>query len=133
MSILLTFADGSVGTVNYFANGCKRYPKETLEVFCDGRIVRLENFRVTRTYGFGRDRTFKTRRQDKGHMAEIQAFVDRVAGGGDPLIPYEELANVTRGKYCSRGGGKRAQSRPPWRNSRIASVGEEGATCSLLC
>ncbi len=95
MSILLTFADGSVGTVNYFANGCKRYPKESLEVFCDGRIVRLENFRVTRTYGFGRDRTFKTRRQDKGHMTEIQAFVDRVARGGGPLIPYEELANVT--------------------------------------
>jgi predicted dehydrogenase/NADPH:quinone reductase-like Zn-dependent oxidoreductase len=96
MSILLTFADGSVGTVSYFANGCKRYPKETLEVFCDGRVLRLENFRVTRTYGAGRDRTFKTRHQDKGHMAEVQAFVDRVSAGGDPLMPYEELANVTQ-------------------------------------
>ena len=101
MAILLTFADGSVGTVNYFANGCKRYPKETLDVFCDGRVLRLENFRVTRMYGFGRDRTFKTRRQDKGHMAEIQAFVDRVAGGGGPLIPYEELANVTRASIAA--------------------------------
>ncbi|RPJ39841.1 MAG: dehydrogenase [Planctomycetaceae bacterium] len=101
MSILLTFADGSVGTVNYFANGCKRYPKESLEVFYDGRIVRLENFRVTRTYGFGRDRTFKTRRQDKGHMTEIQAFVDRVASGGGPLIPYEELANVTQASIAA--------------------------------
>ncbi len=101
MSILLTFADGSVGTVNYFANGCKRYPKEILEVFGDGRIVRLENFRVTRMYGFGRDRTFKTRRQDKGHMAEIQAFVDRVACGGGPLIAYEELANVAQASIAA--------------------------------
>ncbi len=101
MSILLTFADGSVGTVNYFANGCKRYPKESLEVFCDGRVIRLENFRVTRAYGSGRDRTFKTRRQDKGHMAEIQAFVDCVAGGGAPLIPYEEPANVTRASIAA--------------------------------
>jgi len=106
MSILLTFADGSVGTINYFANGYKRYPKETLEVFCDGRVLRLENFRVTRTYGFGRDRTFKTRRQDKGHMAEIQAFVDRVAGGGDPLIPYEELANVTQASIAAVEGAR---------------------------
>lgn len=101
MSILLTFADGSVGTVNYFANGCKRYPKESLEVFCDGRVLRLENFRVTRAYGFGRDRTFKTRCQDKGHMAEIQTFVNRVAAGGDPLIPCEELANVTRASIAA--------------------------------
>ncbi len=34
-------------------------------------------------------------------MAEIQAFVDRVAGGGDPLIPYEELANVTQASIAA--------------------------------
>jgi predicted dehydrogenase/NADPH:quinone reductase-like Zn-dependent oxidoreductase len=101
MSIVMTFADGSVGTVNYFANGCKRYPKEALEVFCDGRILRLENFRVTRAYGFKRDKTFKTRRQDKGHMAEIQAFISRVASGGDPLISFEELVNVTQASIAA--------------------------------
>lgn len=101
MSIVLTFADGSLGTVNYFANGCKRYPKEMLEVFCEGRVVRLENFRVTRTYGFPKDRTFRTLRQDKGHRAELQAFVDRVAVGGAPLIPYEQLANVTEASFAA--------------------------------
>jgi predicted dehydrogenase len=51
MSISLGFADGSVGTVNYFSNGSKSYPRETLEVFSDGRVLRMENFRVTRGYG----------------------------------------------------------------------------------
>ena len=47
MSILLGFAYGSVGTVHYFANCSKSYPKETLEVFGDGRVIRMENFRIT--------------------------------------------------------------------------------------
>jgi len=88
-SIILGFADGSIGTVNYFANGPKSYPKEMLEIFSDGRVLKMENFRVTRGYGFKGFRTFKTSRQDKGHKAEISAFIDRVEQGGDPLIPFK--------------------------------------------
>jgi predicted dehydrogenase len=95
-AILLQFEDGSVGTVNYFSNGPKSYPKETLEVFSDGRVLRMENFRVTRGYGFAGLKKFKTRRQDKGHNAEIGAFVERIAQGGAPLIPFIDLANITR-------------------------------------
>ena len=101
MSIVLSFRDGSVGTINYFANGCKRYPKETLEVFSDGRVLRLENFRATRTYGFGKDKPFKTMRQDKGHAAEVTAFIDRVITGGDPPIPFEQLRNVTKASFVA--------------------------------
>ena len=95
MAICLGFADGSVGTVNYFANGAKNYPKETLEVFSDGRVLRLENFRVTRGYGFRGFKKFKTMKQDKGHRAEVAAFIDRLRTGGPPLIPLSELVNVT--------------------------------------
>lgn len=99
MAICLGFADGSVGTVNYFSNGAKNYPKETLEVFSDGRVLRLENFRVTRGYGFRGFKKFKTLRQDKGHRAEIAAFVERVRAGGEPLIALEELVNVTEASF----------------------------------
>lgn len=109
MSIQLGFADGSVGTVNYFANGSKSYPKEFLEVFSEGRVIRMENFRSTVGYGFKSKRKFKTWRQDKGHNAEIAAFIDRVAKGGEPLIPFSQLANVTRATFAAmesaRGGG----------------------------
>ena len=95
MSIALRFADGSVGTVNYFSNGAKSYPKEMLEVFSDGRVLRLENFRWTVGYGVKGFSKFKTSRLDKGHNAEFAAFVDRVRQGGAPLIPLRELFNVT--------------------------------------
>jgi predicted dehydrogenase/threonine dehydrogenase-like Zn-dependent dehydrogenase len=101
MSIILSFADGSVGTVNYFANGAKSYPKETLEVFSDGRVICMDNFRVTRGYGFKRFSTFRTWRQDKGHRAEISAFVARVITGGAPLIPFERIVNITQASFAA--------------------------------
>jgi len=55
----------------------------------------LDNFRQLQAYGwrgFAGQRSF---RQDKGHGAEIAAFVQRVAEGGDWLIPWEELCEVT--------------------------------------
>jgi predicted dehydrogenase len=101
MSILLSFEDGSVGTVNYFANGSKSYPKELLEVFSEGRVLRLENFRRTTGYGFRGFRKLKTWRQDKGHAAELAAFIERVAQGGEPLIPFAEIANATRASFAA--------------------------------
>jgi len=131
MSILLGFADGSVGTVNYFANGAKSYPKETLEIFGDGRVIRMENFRVTTGYGFNGFRSFRTWRQDKGHRAEIAAFVDAVRScnlafpgpgeNGDspnfslgekkdsphfPLIPFEQIVNATRASFAAMESAK---------------------------
>jgi len=101
MSILLRFADGSVGTVNYFGNGSKQYPKETMEIFSEGRVVRMDNFRRTEGYGFGKFKQFKTRSQDKGHGVQFNAFVDRVIAGGEPLIAFEQLVNVTRATFAA--------------------------------
>jgi len=101
MSILLAFADGSVGTVHYFANGSKSYPKETLEIFGDGRVIRMENFRHTTGYGFKGFRSFRTWRQDKGHRAEIAAFIDAVAAGGPSLIPFDQIVNVTLASFAA--------------------------------
>jgi len=101
MSISLGFEDGSVGTVNYFANGPKSYPKEMLEVFSDGRVLRLDNFRRTTGYGVKGFGKFKTSRQDKGHAAEFAAFVKKVSDGGEPLIPIAELVNVTLASFAA--------------------------------
>ncbi|MGO8697377.1 MAG: asparagine synthase (glutamine-hydrolyzing) [Limisphaerales bacterium] len=112
MCIQLSFRDGSIGTVNYFANGSKSYPKEILEIFSEGRIARLENFRATRFYGFAGPKKFRTWRQDKGHEQEVAAFIDRADKGGEPLISFAELENVTRASFCAmesalHGGARR--------------------------
>jgi predicted dehydrogenase len=101
VSIVLGLADGSIGTVNYFSNGPRSYPKEMLEVFSDGRALRLDNFRTTKGYGFHGFSGLKTPRQDKGHTAEIAAFVDRLRTGGPPLMAFDRLRNVSLASFAA--------------------------------
>lgn len=95
-SFTLCFTDGSFGTVHYLANGHRSFPKERLEVFCAGRVLQLENFRQLRGYGWPGFRRMRLWRQDKGHKAEIQAFIDAIQSGCSSPIPFEELVEVTR-------------------------------------
>lgn len=96
VSIGLALADGSAGTVHYLTGGARGYPKEVLQVFGGGRVTTLGNFRVTRSRGPGAGRAFRTWRQDKGHGAELRAFVEAVASGGPSPTPFDSLVNTTR-------------------------------------
>ncbi|MFZ4723500.1 MAG: bi-domain-containing oxidoreductase [Phycisphaerales bacterium] len=96
VSIELSFADGSIGTVHYFANGCKAFPKERLEVFAAGRVLQLDNFRKLTGFawpGFAKMNLWK---QDKGQKACAAAFVQAVASAGASPIPFDELLEVAR-------------------------------------
>lgn len=96
VSFTLGFADGSIGTVHYLANGHKSFPKERLEVFCGGRILQLDNFRKLTAYGWPGFTRMSLWRQDKGNDACAAAFVDAIASGRAAPIPFEELHEVTR-------------------------------------
>jgi predicted dehydrogenase len=96
VAITLSFADGSLGTVHYLANGHRAFPKERLEVFCGGRVLQLDNFRRLRGYGWPGFRSMNLWRQDKGQRALVQAFVHAVRTGADSPIPFQELIEVSR-------------------------------------
>jgi len=96
VAITLRFADGSLGTIHYLANGHRGFPKERLEVFCANRMLQLDNFRRLRGYGWPGFRTMNLWRQDKGQKALVQAFVNAIRTGGDPPIPFAELIEVSR-------------------------------------
>lgn len=93
-SITLRFADGSIGTVHYFANGSKTFPKERLEVFAGGGILQLDNFRKLRSFGWKGVSNHRLMRQDKGQNACAAAFVEAIASGGPPPIPIEQIFEV---------------------------------------
>lgn len=94
MAIALQLADGSIASVNYFSNGSKSFPKERISIFSDNRILEIDNFRLTRGYGVKGFSKLKTFRQEKGHKQQFAALIDRIAQGGEWLIPLEELTNV---------------------------------------
>ncbi|MBX3439052.1 MAG: bi-domain-containing oxidoreductase [Planctomycetaceae bacterium] len=92
----LSFADGSIGTVHYLANGHRAVPKERLEVFCGGRVLQLDNFRKLRGVGWSGLKSMNLWKQDKGHAAGVAAFLRAVREGGPPPIPFDELVEVSR-------------------------------------
>jgi predicted dehydrogenase/threonine dehydrogenase-like Zn-dependent dehydrogenase len=74
-TLQLAFADGSIGTVHYLANGHRSFPKERLEVFCGAGVLVLDNFRILRGHGWPGFGTKRLWRQDKGQRACVDAFL----------------------------------------------------------
>jgi len=95
-ALQLKFADGSIGTIHYFANGSKAFPKERLEVFAQGRVLRLDNFRTLTGFGWPGFRRARLWKQDKGQNACAAAFVNAVKTGAPSPIPFDEIIEVAR-------------------------------------
>ncbi|HSG47938.1 MAG TPA: Gfo/Idh/MocA family oxidoreductase, partial [Longimicrobiales bacterium] len=93
-TLSLRFANGSMATVHYFANGNRSFPKERVEVFQGGRVLTLDNFRSVK--GFGASLKGRSWKQDKGQNACAAAFLDAVRTGGPNPIPFEEILEVSR-------------------------------------
>ena len=96
VAIQLQFADGSLATIHYLANGSKDFPKERIEVFAGGRVIVCDNFRKMREIG-GQGRKLNLRGQDKGHRAELASFTQTLlAAEGAWPISRDELIEVSR-------------------------------------
>jgi predicted dehydrogenase/threonine dehydrogenase-like Zn-dependent dehydrogenase len=95
-TITLRYEDGSLGTLHYFANGSKSFPKERVEVFAAGRVLQLDNFRRLQGWGWKGFRKAGLWSQDKGNGACVAAFVAAVKSGGPSPIGWRELDRVTR-------------------------------------
>ena len=95
-SLQLRFADGSIGTVHYFANGSKAFPKERLEVFVDGKVLLLDNYRKLKSWGIPGFRARRLLSQDKGQESCCEAFLKAIENGGSPPIPVDEIFEVQR-------------------------------------
>jgi len=100
VSMTFTFPDGSLGVVDYLANGDKSFPKERLEVFCAGSVAVLDDFRTLDLLRDGR-RTRLKKPQEKGWAPEWSAFITAVQAGGPPPIPYDQLVGVTRATFAA--------------------------------
>jgi predicted dehydrogenase len=94
--VTLKFEDGSIGTIQYFANGGKAFPKERIEAFGGDAVLRLDNFKALEGYGWPGFRRAKAWRQDKGQDACAAAFVAAVRSGGPAPIPLAEILETAR-------------------------------------
>jgi polar amino acid transport system substrate-binding protein len=93
VSIVIKYANGSVGTILYHAAGSPDYPKERIELARGGATVVIDDFRRMEVYGAKKE-TLKSS-QDKGFKAEIEAFVNCITGKGPVPIPPAEIIETT--------------------------------------
>lgn len=94
--ITLGFADGSIGSIHYFANGAASFPKERVEVFVGEKILQLDNFRKLKGFGFKDFKNLDLWQQDKGHKACAKAFLDAIVNAQPCPIDYAELYEVAK-------------------------------------
>ena len=100
VSMTFSFPDGSIGVVDYLANGDKSFPKERLEVFCGGRIAVLDDFRSLAMIRDGQRKTVK-KAQNKGWVEEWNVFSHVLQTGNPPPIAYEQLIGVTKATFAA--------------------------------
>lgn len=96
VAIILGFEDGSFGTIHYLANGSSAFPKERVEVFVEGKVLQLNNFRKLTGYGFKGFKKMHLWQQDKGQKACAKAFVDAIKNGLPNPIPIDEIFEVSQ-------------------------------------
>jgi polar amino acid transport system substrate-binding protein len=93
----LRFANNSLAVLQYLSNGDKRLGKERIEILGGGAAAILEDFRRTTLSRSGRTKKLPrwVGRQDKGHRAEICAFLDALQQSRSSPIPINELVMST--------------------------------------
>jgi predicted dehydrogenase/threonine dehydrogenase-like Zn-dependent dehydrogenase len=107
--LTLRFADGSLGTIVYATGGDRGLPKERLEVLGDGRAAVLDDFRILRVHANGKSRRFGHgfAAQDKGHAAELAAFLNAVRDGKPSPVDPESAAHVTLVTFAAVDSARR--------------------------
>lgn len=94
VTLQIGFDDGSAGTIHYWSNGDSSFPKEYCEVFSQGKIASLHNYRKLELISNNKSKFQKTMNQAKGYAEEASAFLN-ACRSGEPAVPLQSLIDTT--------------------------------------
>ena len=83
----ITFADGSIASLTYTSLGNNKYPKEVMDIYTDGKIVHLADFKSVDYYGISNKKNRRSKRAEKGHKEELQEFARSIQNSTEWPIP----------------------------------------------
>lgn len=90
----LRYQDGSVCTLTYTALGAKEYPKERMEIFADGLVISLDDYKRLEVAG-SKQKGWSANSVQKGHMEELQSLGQALLHGKAWPISYEQLRQAS--------------------------------------
>ena len=97
ISIVIKFNDGSVGNINYVANGDKSLPKEMIEVFGGAKVGIINDFKDGSIYRNGRQ--IKLKSSGKGHNEEVVSFLSSIKNGKESPISFRSICLTTMSTF----------------------------------
>ncbi|MFC4303470.1 bi-domain-containing oxidoreductase [Cohnella boryungensis] len=92
---VVTFEDGSVATLTYTALGNKEYAKEQMDLFVDGQVIVLDDYRTLKAVGT-KQKGIEGKLINKGQLEELQALANSITSGGEWPIPLWQQLEVSR-------------------------------------
>ena len=95
----IKFKDGSIGSINYFSNGSKSFAKERLEVFCDGNIHKIDNFKKLHHWGNKNLKNKNIFKQDKGQINCVKEFLEAVKNNKESPIDFRDIIEVQQSLF----------------------------------
>lgn len=91
----ISYEDGSVCTLTYTALGSKSHPKETMEIFCDGKVLSMIDYESLTVAG-SKLRGWKSLTQQKGHLEELEAAAGSLRNQSEWPISLDEQLEAAR-------------------------------------
>ncbi len=96
VSMILKYEDGSVATIEYFACGNKKFPKEYMEVHFDERSITMDDYKLLNGYGL-KIKPVKSHISEKGQFEEFNFLYDSLSGKNKEWpIPFWDLIQTTK-------------------------------------
>jgi predicted dehydrogenase/threonine dehydrogenase-like Zn-dependent dehydrogenase len=89
------YDDGSVCNLVYTSIGSTGYPKETMEIFVDGQVVFMNDFRSVDVYSSSR-KVWKYGVANKGQLEELVALSGAISSGAKWPISLEDQILATK-------------------------------------
>jgi predicted dehydrogenase/threonine dehydrogenase-like Zn-dependent dehydrogenase len=103
LQVVLRYPGGSTATISYVTSGATSFPKETLDLVADGRVLRFDDFLRASVYGRRKWTSPRLPRgRDKGQRAELDSFLDAVRTGAPMPVSLDSLAATTAATLAVR-------------------------------
>jgi predicted dehydrogenase/threonine dehydrogenase-like Zn-dependent dehydrogenase len=93
-AVMISFEDGSVCSLTYTALGSPAHPKERLDVYVDGQVISLDDYRSLTVAGAS-SLGLKTSASEKGQRQELETLVRAIREGGEWPIPLWQQVQAT--------------------------------------
>lgn len=88
-----SFENGSIANLIYCANGHRKFSKESAELFVNGNVALLDDYKALKVYG-KKQYSISGIKQDKGLSEEMKVFAQSILSGEFPIPLWQQFQSV---------------------------------------